>query len=45
MYRVGGKVSYAGMSSLDFKVRWVMFYIHAVSDYKKRWSEVSAGVS
>ena len=27
MYRVGSKVSNAGMSSLVFKFRWVMFYI------------------
>ena len=30
---------------LDFKNPWNWRIIHAVSDYKKRWSEMSIGVS
>ena len=32
---MGGKVSYAGMSSLDFKVRWVMFCILHIETAQK----------
>ena len=46
---VYGGTKFADLTAEEFKERHLGLYtkvkLHAVSDYKKRWSEVSAGVS